>query len=163
MIWACGSTCDGWFSAQRDRSSCSGRWDHGRPGWGPQEGRAPPQRVTTRGRALYVPEPSRSNIPEPSEGGPYLATSELSRSGVLAAPRAALCLTRASRCMEASSVQRVAAILCCGTTEPTVRCVMYIHSFPTTTSRTQETLKRENTPRVLAVLPLVNTPSPTQG
>ena len=30
-----------------------------------------------------MPEPSRGNIPEPSEGGPYLA---LSRSGVLAAP-----------------------------------------------------------------------------
>ena len=37
-----------------------------------------------------MPEPSRSNIPEPSEGGPYLATPELSRSGVLAAPCAAL-------------------------------------------------------------------------
>ena len=31
--------------------------------------------VTTRWRALYVPEPSKGNIPEPAEGGPYLATS----------------------------------------------------------------------------------------
>ena len=108
----------------------------GGQGGGPSRALATITRNDALWRVPYVPEPSKGNVPEPSEGGPYLATSELSCSGAIAAPPHS---AQSSVRVNATLLHPlVTSSVSPRITEPTVRCVIYIYSFPTTTSRTQE-------------------------
>ena len=96
------------------------------------------RRSTPRQLRCHRPTPRQLRVE--GSGLPYLATA-LRPSGALAAPSAPRSEFRACERDPPPSPCHLQCLLAytCGITEPTVRCVVYIHSFPTT-SRTQEGL-----------------------